>query len=1775
MISNRKFCTFFVLLMLLASMIPIAVADTVKGTDEKIDVLYICYDKMWSMILISEDFNNEMYYKDNFEVHVFEAGYPTDFSGFDYDLESFDIVIIDMIAGEIPTEIETDLKDAHDNGVTLIAVANDYMGTTSTPDYFDFRDTAELTTNGKYDTETVGNFFKMYEDLSRFSEKEIQKIYAENILMFLVLAKNELINSGTVTDQNIKDITDEWEKNVVNIAYIGLGGSEDFGLLNQYSSFMSVTNIKAYNSAWGTNEEVIEFANNGGFAKQDLIIIDMVTGSYFDDINKGITADENKLENIKTPIIAIRSMGLPDYVINGDEDDEALAIGVTEQLLILFSKEYSNKTAADNWVVSGGIIKFGIYHPDLTDKYYATLDDYLAAYDDYDDKRPTVGIWFHKDYFTGGNSARVNVIDELIRDLESKDVNVIAGFDVFKDTGSGPNPMMKYYSKDGKVIIDSAISIKDFALSYDDYEAGLNWLEELDVVVLKAIIASSDGTVGSIPKDMLVYSTISPNRDGMGDFILLGNVGADGAKAFDEQKDWLANRAIKWAELKMRDNDIKRVVVMYYNYPPGKDSIGANYLDVMKSFAGKDNGGVNSGGILREMKKAGYDISYSYNGLPINDESNLNDTALLELVMKQGINVGAYAPGVLEEMVNARGDIDDDDWWGATLVPVEDYKKWFDDTIQNETIRNQIIDAWGEPWDYSKPLSSDQSGMMWEDENGKRYFVLPAIRLGNVYLMPQPDRALATDKAFAYHNGDIPPTHQYVAYYLWLNNDFKPDALINFGTHGTHEWLPGSAYGLSATDDLAPLLLQDIPNIYPYIVANVGEGLTAEYRGNALIIDHMTPPMIRSNLDSNKLLNDMETEIQAYFVATFSGDTDTNVQRQQNIVNWMIEADLHNVINMEKLQKKATADGKTLENYLKDMTQTEFSDFLKEYLYNYIEAIKEDTLPYGMHTYGEQPNEKQISAMVRAMWGVQYDTVLHDAYYSENIGIPSSEDEKIVSMTEKLSNAANAAEMKTILEAEYPSAKSKNHDAVIRFVIGPIMDFEGKTTAGEVMAVWAETDSDGNSVQKELIEEIKLAYYSFTVEPSDAVITADIESVAAYCLDKRDNEGREIDADLINEALMSVFKKSKIDSQGIVSYMTAESRLEYADRLRECGVSEMKSLMTALSAGYIRPNAGNDPVQNPSAIPTGMNFYGIDPDKFPTKAAWEVGKSLADQILINYYETYGEFPNTVAFSRFGVEFIRDEGALEACALYLMGVEPVWNPTNKNVEMKVNVLDYNDLTVMIDGQPVQRPRVDIVYTTAGMRDAFGDKLKLLNIAVKAVAEYEGDPDGAVNNVKTNSDKLKKAGFGDKAYMRCFANELGNYEIGTGNLVSASGSWDDPQQIVDMYLEKMGYLYGDDGVWGVEAKDLLKALLENVDATVHADSSNLYDTLDNDDFFQYYGALSMAVKYSRPDKRAPEMYVADTTNVGRNAQLNSGKIYGMKEYLNKDLEARYLNEKWIQGMMESGYAGSTMFSEFVDNFFGWAATSDGELTSFKNWEDIYDIYVNDRYEMGLNEYFKDNPYAYQSITARMLETMRHNLMIDNNLSGEQLENQLEKMNAMQDKLLNEYMDSVIANGVACCHHTCGNPKFSEFVDGQMSVLSADPDDEQYKKYMAYKEILEQAVPPKETTPPTTPTSSTGSGGYGTATVSPGAGQPAQTADTTQTSDPNGQGYGTDGGQAGNTPTVVTGYEMTMLESVTGSIRDFVSNPSVSASSIVVIGGIILLVGAVFYGFRRRNI
>jgi len=362
---------------------------------------------------------------------------------------------------------------------------------------------------------------------------------------------------------------------------------------------------------------------------------------------------------------------------------------------------------------------------------------------------------------------------------------------------------------------------------------------------------------------------------------------------------------------------------------------------------------------------------------------------------------------------------------------------------------------------------------------------------------------------------------------------------------------------------------------------------------------------------------------------------------------------------------------------------------------------------------------------------------------------------------------------------------------------------------------------------------------------------------------------------------------------------------------------------------------------------------------------------------------------------------------------------------------------------------------VVYTTAGMRDAFPDKIKMIDQAVKlANSAPHGNYTNYVNeSTKAIYEELCKTYDNETAAklstMRCFAVRDGTYEIGVSNSIGASGTWDDEEQIANLYLDKMGYAYGED-LWGEKCSELLIANLRNVEASVHSDSSNLYDMLDNDDVFQYFGGLNLATRHVSGS--TPDMYISDTRDP------NGAQMVGLSEYLSKNLRSRYFNPKWIEGMQKSGYAGGRMMAEFVNNLWGWEV-SDPDLIDDTVWEEVYQTYINNPdMEKWFNQY---NPGAYQSITARMLEATRK---LDSE-GKPYWDADKDVINA----LVKEYVESVAENGVTCCHHTCGNPLLDEYISGKLSVVGLSAEDiEKYRQLMDEATGRQTEQPATETKP-----------------------------------------------------------------------------------------------------------
>ncbi len=471
---------------------------------------------------------------------------------------------------------------------------------------------------------------------------------------------------------------------------------------------------------------------------------------------------------------------------------------------------------------------------------------------------------------------------------------------------------------------------------------------------------------------------------------------------------------------------------------------------------------------------------------------------------------------------------------------------------------------------------------------------------------------------------------------------------------------------------------------------------------------------------------------------------------------------------------------------------------------------------------------------------------------------------------------------------------------------------------------------------------------------------------------------------------------------------------DYAERL-DLSTREIDNTLRALSGESIRSEPGGDPIRRPDALPTGNNFYSFDPRKIPNEEAEMMGMELANTLIEMYNETHGEYPEKVGCVLWSVETMRHQGVFEAQIYGLLGVKPVrsWG----------RIVDFE----VIPLEELGRPRIDVVLTPSGLyRDTFPNHIELFDQAIRTVAELDEPPE--MNRVRARSEAIRNSlleeGYDNEtahllSRSRIFIDAPGTYGGGgIAEVADASHTWENESKVADRYISGQGYVYGG-GLWGEPNEDLFRLNLETVDAAVHSDSSNLYGLMDNDDMFQYFGAMALAVRDLRGE--TPEMYITDLQSVD-NVEMKS-----LEGAYRLELRARYFNPKWIEGMMEYDYAGAREMDHFVEYLWGWDVTMP-EMVSDGDWDRVYDVYVNDKYNLRIKEFFdENNPYAYQSMTARMLEAARKDYW--------------HPTEEMKQELAEQYEQSVEEYGVTCCHHTCGNPLLKSYMEG--IITGAEPE------------------------------------------------------------------------------------------------------------------------------------
>lgn len=409
-------------------------------------------------------------------------------------------------------------------------------------------------------------------------------------------------------------------------------------------------------------------------------------------------------------------------------------------------------------------------------------------------------------------------------------------------------------------------------------------------------------------------------------------------------------------------------------------------------------------------------------------------------------------------------------------------------------------------------------------------------------------------------------------------------------------------------------------------------------------------------------------------------------------------------------------------------------------------------------------------------------------------------------------------------------------------------------------------------------------------------------------------------------------------------------------------IQELDSLVVGLAGGYIPVKTGGDPVRHPDSLPTGLNLYGFDPARLPAKAAYDQGEELVEKMIADYYVEHQRYPSKMAFSLWSIESMRHYGVLESQAMKAMGVRPVWSPDGRVVD-----------TEIIPASELKRPRVDVVLSATGLyRDAFPNVMLRLAKAIKQVAELKEDNNSLWENSQKVKAELMADGIDEQeaqylSTVRIFSSASGQYGSGVNGPVFNSDTWESDSKISDNYLAKMGYAFGaDEQRWGQSSAGLYGKQLSGTEVVAFSRSSNLYGMLTSDDPFEYFGSLALAIR--NLDGKSPEMMISNLRDA------KNGKMEKASTFLAKELRTRNFNKRWIEEMQKEGYSGAVVMASNVANFWGWQVV-DPNLVRDDQWQEFFEVYVQDKLELDINDWFeKMNPGAQAQLLERMLEAVR---------------------------------------------------------------------------------------------------------------------------------------------------------------------------------------------------------
>jgi len=393
--------------------------------------------------------------------------------------------------------------------------------------------------------------------------------------------------------------------------------------------------------------------------------------------------------------------------------------------------------------------------------------------------------------------------------------------------------------------------------------------------------------------------------------------------------------------------------------------------------------------------------------------------------------------------------------------------------------------------------------------------------------------------------------------------------------------------------------------------------------------------------------------------------------------------------------------------------------------------------------------------------------------------------------------------------------------------------------------------------------------------------------------------------------------------------------------------AEMDSLMNGLSGGYISPGpSGLATRGHDDVLPSGRNFYSLDPYRIPTTSAWRVGSRLADALIEKYQCEEDHVPENVAFYWMASDIMSADGEMMAEIFSLLGVIPEWQ--NNNQVRSFKIVPLGELT---------HPRIDVTIRTSGiLRDNFTNAIDLVDKAVTAVASLDEPSD--VNFVRKHVLlEMERGTDFTLATARVFSAQPGAYTSGV-NLAVLAGAWKTEKDLAEIYIATNGYAYGN-GRDGRKAHEQFAGNLETVSVTFNKIISDEHDLLGCCCYYGNQGGLTAAARHLSGQK--VKAYYGDT----READIVS--VRTLADELRRVVRTKVLNPKWIEGLKKHGYKGASDIMKNITRIYGWEATTQ----EVDDWifDDIASTFVNNS---EMRQFFEDNnPYALEEISRRLLE------------------------------------------------------------------------------------------------------------------------------------------------------------------------------------------------------------